>query len=666
MVAYFRYRLGYTLVLDVARFVIHVAEFLIVLTSFGGVAAFTVMLLRIGSLIVSGAWWGFLEVMRERIRAFSQSGERDAVEREIGSWLVLSAIAAVAVLIAGGVAVVLLFPSDHEQLGHVYAFLVVIELALRLPVRVLHSGIFATRRIYRPFWSMIAPTAVQLAVIGAGVFLYPSVAIIIAIVASNALGIWITVHYTLGVYRFTGLWPKFGRRGSPIRRRLPSVPGLLGIETALTGFGLRLDAVVVLAIVGIYGTDTRAFDLGAGFPAWREVDAFQFFYLVLPLFRGAYEATGVFYFDFARLRRAPAFRQFRLWFFDRLLLAAPVLAVFFWSLAVFLGLFVMRDIPFSFLLALLPLFIVRSLIGTYQFRMFAEGHFRALLGTLVLMAALLWLVWIDVNPASDLVQITAAMITVLIVQINLQHFRDRANPLPTLLSLGDWIAALAGESGPVRVGKIVIPEWITKKQKAAAVGMMKQTFDAVGYFAFRSPTIVFFYERTSTADIDRQPHLTLQATTGGAACRGECLPVATNGRDALDVLTTKMWLPPTDEASALPDTPQALRSEFLKVFPDGIVLDLETREGNQDIRRLKQRLLAGALPTATRSLEDGVTAAPLSGRWLSALFHQGKLRLLFILPPEFERDLFRSWSRIARVAHVGSRNTGSVSHAPRD
>jgi hypothetical protein len=522
---------------------------------------------------------------------------------------------------------------------------------------------FATRRIYRPFWSMVAPTAVQLVVIGVGLFLYPSAAIVIAIIASNALGIWITVHYTLRVYRLTGLWPKYGWRHSD-RRLLPSIPGRLGVETTLAGFGLRLDAVVVLAIVGIYGTNTRAFDLTAGFPAWRDVDAFQFFYLVLPLFRGAYECTSVFYFDFVRLRRIPAFRQFRLSFFHRLLWTAPVLALFFWSLAVVLGLFVMRDIPFSFLLALLPLFVVRSLIGTYQIRMFAEGQFRTLIATLVFMAALLWLVWIDVNPASDLVQITAAMITLLIIHINLQHFQDRVDPLPTLLSLGDWIHTLAEEPGPVRVGEIVIPEWIPSRQKAAAVDLMRQTFDGTGYFAFRSPTTLVFYERTSTGETERQPHLALQTITGGAANRGRCWrkPIS-NGRDALDVLAAEKWLQPIVAAPAVPDGPEALRSEFLRVFPGGVVLDLETREGRHDIRKLKQRLLAGALPTATRSIEDGTIVAPLSERWLSALSHRGKLRLLFFLPPEFEADQFRSWLRIVKLWHVGGRTTEDVDRA---
>ena len=309
IVRYFGYRMRYALLLDATRYVIHVAEFVIILTSLGGLAAFTVMILRVGSLIVSGAWWGLLEVMRERLRELAQAGDSDAIEREIGRWLALSAVAGTVVIVGGGVALVVLFPPDQDPLGTIYAFLILIELALRMPVRVLHSGMFATRRIYRPLWSMFAPTAVSLVVIGVGVFLYPAGAIVIAIIASNAISIWITVHYTVRAYRLTGLWPKFG--GRSIRHLLPSIPPRLGIEATLSGLGLRLDAVAVLLIAGIYSTNTRAFDLTAGFSGWRDVDVFQFFYLVLPLFRGSYEATAVFYFDFVRLRRIPAFRQFR-------------------------------------------------------------------------------------------------------------------------------------------------------------------------------------------------------------------------------------------------------------------------------------------------------------------------------------------------------------------
>jgi len=661
--AYFMYRLRYALMLDATRFVIHVAEFLIILTSLGGLAAFTVMILRVGSLIVSGAWWGLLEVMRERLRAFAQSGDRDAVEREIGSWLVLSVIAATVLTVGGGVALALLLPSDQDSLGHLYAFLVLIELALRLPVRVLHSGMFATRRIYRSMWSMFAPTAIQLVVISVGVFLYPAGAIIVAIIASNAIGIWITVHYTLRAYRLTGTWPKFAAADRPLRRLLPSIPPRLGVETTLAGLGLRLDAVAVLLIAGIYSTNTRAFDLTAGFSGWRDIDAFQFFYLVLPLFRGSYEATGVFYFDFVRLRRIPAFRQFRLWFFHKLLWTTPVVTLFFWSLAVVLGLFVLPGIPFSFLLALLPLFVVRSLIGAYQFRLFAEGQFLTLNATILFSAVLFGLVWIDVNPASDLVQITAAMITLLIVHINVQHFQDRATALPTLLSPRDWIRALAAESGPVRVGKIDIPEWIGSREKSNAVRLMRETFDGTGYLAFRSPTTLVFYERISNENIERQPHLTLQTATGGAANRAEIMAAPmTNGRKALDRIIAQEWIQPINDVWALPDSLEVLKSEFLATFPNGIVLDLDRRGGTRNARDLGQSLQAAILPKAMKSLDEGAVVTPVSGRWVSPIFHQGNLRLILVLPPESDTDLFRRWRRTVNAWHAVGRSP-DVSHA---
>ena len=192
-----------------------------------------------------------------------------------------------------------------------------------------------------------------------------------------------------------------------------------------------------------------------------------------------------------------------------------------------MGLFVLPDIPFSFLLALLPLFVVRSLIGAYQIRLFAEGQFRTLNASIVFSAVLFALVWIDANPASDLVQITAAMIVLLIVHINLQHLRDRTRSLPTLLSLGDWIRTLAAEPQPVRVGRITVPEWIHSRQKSDAVRVMRETFEDAGHLAFRSSSNLVFYQRITGDDAESHPHLTLQATTGGAANRAEILPTAT-------------------------------------------------------------------------------------------------------------------------------------------
>ncbi|MDY6995056.1 MAG: hypothetical protein SW019_00575 [Actinomycetota bacterium] len=663
MFAYFRYRLRYALLLDGTTFVLHVAEFLIILTSLGGLAAFTVMVLRVGSLIVSGAWWGLLEVMRERLRTFALSGDRQAAEREIGSWLVLSMIAAAGAALLGAAVLLALLPREGNPVSLLYAVLIIIEVALRMPVRVLHSGMYATRRIYRPLWSLFAPNVAQLLVLGVGVLFYPTAAVVLAIIVANALSIWITVHYTLRLYRLTGTSLKIPAPRH-IRFSPPAIPLRQGAEATLAGFGLRLDAVVVLLIAGIYGTNTRAFDLTAGMQAWREIDAFQFFYLVLPLFRGAYEATVVFYFDFVRLRRLAALREYRVWFFHRLLAVTPVITAFFWALAVMLGLFVLPGIPFSFLLALLPLFVVRGLIGTYQIRLFAEGRFRALNATIVFSALLLGLVWLDPDPASDLVEITAAMITLLIVHINLQHLADRKPAQPTQLPLGDWIRAVQNETGPVRAGTISVPEWIPSRQRYAAIEVVRQTLDGTGSLAFCSATSLIFYERDQQVDARRAPHLLVQDMTGGAANRGYYWQdPAPNGPAALERIVGQGWLRPAHGAAQAPQSPEILRTEFLRIFPDGFVANVKTRSGARDMRKLDPDLVVAILPAAIRSLDDDALVAEVAGRWLSPIFHRNKVQMVFLLPVQPDPELFRRWLHTLQSWRLGGWPAQDVNHA---
>ena len=665
--AYFRYRLRYPLLIVTARFAVHIAEFFILLASLGGIATFTVMMLRIGSVIIGGGWWGLLEVMRERLRTFLRSGERDAAEREMGSWLLLGLILALVLTIVVGVTVVLLRPSGPDPVANLYAFLVVVELAISLPVRVLHSGIFATRRVYRPMWSMFVPIVVQLAVLGVGFYYYPTAAIIIAITASNAIAIWITVHYVLGAYRLIGLRPRYRTTARKLLNRLPSIPLQFGIKATVSGLGLRMDALFVLAIAGFYGTSTRSFDLTAAVGSWRQVDAFQFFYLVLPLFRGSYEGAGIFYFDFVRLRAIPALREFRVVFFHKLLWIAPVNALFYWSLAAALGALILHDVAISFLFALIPLFVVRSVIGIYQIRLFAEGRFGTHIASFALLTLLLWLVWSDRHPASDLIEITAAMIIQLIVLMNVQHFRDRRTPpLPTLLTLRDWLSTLAQEPEPLQVGRVAIAESITPKQRSAAVKLMERHFGGTGHLAFRSSTTLVYFKRSALGDAEPPPHLAIQAVTGGAVNRGKTLqgPVP-NGCNAIDRLIADNWMSSATDAWSQPDSLTALRSEFGRAFADGIAFDLETLEGTTDMRHLEQRVLATALPSAVRTHQDGAVAVRLADRFLTPIYLHGRLRLLLFLPASPEPAQLKSWLRTVKAWNFGMPNTESARYSHR-
>lgn len=634
--AYIGYRLRYPFLLAVVRFAVHVAEFFILLSSLGGVAAFTVMVLRAGSLIVAGGWWGLLEVMRERLREFARAREPGAADREIGRWLVLGGLLAVIVTAGGGVALLILGPAGDDPLARLYAFLIIVELAIEFPVRVLHSGVYATRRVYKPAWSMFAPTVVQLAILGAGFYLYPAAAIIVAIIAANALGIWVTVHYTLEVYRLTGLHPRL--RPMP---KLPTIPPRLGFQTTVSGLSLRLDAVLVLALVGFYGTSTRTFDLTAGMTNWRHIDAFQFFYLILPLFRGTYESAAIFYFDLVRLRGFPAIRALAVRFFHTLLWAAPVTALFFWSLAAALGTLILRDVPASFLLALIPMFVVRSLIGVYQMRLFADGRFGTHIATLMMLIGMLWLVWLDPDPAGDLIQITAAMITQLIVLMNVQHVRDRRDPpLPTLLDPGSWSRALASEETPIALGELTIPDGITAKQRSAVVALTRETLDGTGHFTFRSPNTLVYYQRNP---VDPRMGLSLQELTGCAAQGGAA---AERGRVA-----------------GPPAGPEILRARFHGLFDDGVVFDAETLDGAGRMRTLGPTLLATGLQAAAGGPEDGRVLLTVSDRLITPIYSEGALRLLVVLPPDPSADAVRRWRDAVESWQAGTTTAEVAGHA---
>ena len=646
---YFRYRLRFPFLIAAVRFAVHVAEFLVVLASLGGVAAFIVMVLRAGSLVVSGAWWGLLEIMRDRLRTFARLGQRESSEDEIGRWLVLAAIVGALVAVGGGITLAVVRPAGDDAVSHLYAFLIIVEVALGFGVRVLHSGIFATRRVYKPVWSMFAPTVVQLAILGVGFSFYPAVAIVVAIVASNALSIAVTVHFSLEAYRLTGMRPRWNSAEHGIRQRLPHVPAWLALRTTMSGLSLRLDALLVLALMGFYGTDTRTFDLTAGMPSWRDIDAFQFFYLILPLFRGSYESAGIFYFDFVRLRTNPALREVQWVFFRRLLWVAPVIALFFWALAAALGTLVLRDVPIGFLFALLPMFVLRSFIGIYQIRLFADGRFRTHLGTLVLLAAMLWLVWLNPNPAGDLVQITAAMIVQLIVLINIQHLRDRRYPpIPPLVSLRELLQGLAAEPGPVLVAVVRIPQSITARQRSATVRLLSHELTGRGHLGFRSPSTLVYYERCRAEGSGGHAYAKMQAATGFAAGHGRLVGQGIDGRAALDRLVAGSWIdPPTA------DDPGPLSARFRTLFPDGIIFRVATQAGARQMRTLPPAFLAQALSTVAGTLEAGADLGVVDGRVFTPVFHRGTLRRLLVLPANAAPADVREWRRLVRIWSAG-------------
>ena len=67
---------------------------------------------------------------------------------------------------------------------------------------------------------------------------------------------------------------------------------------------------------------------------------------------------------------------------------------------------------------------------------------------------------------------------------------------------------------------------------------------------------------------------------------------------------------------------------------------------------MQQSVLVGLLPAAMKSIDQGTVVASVSNRWVTPIFYEGKLRLIFVLPAEFDTDRLRHWRRTVNTWHA--------------
>jgi hypothetical protein len=211
----------------------------------------------------------------------------------------------------------------------------------------------------------------------------------------------------------------------------------------------------------------------------------------------------------------------------------------------------------------------------------------------------------------------------------------------------------------VRAGTISVPEWIPQRQRAGAIEVMRKTLAGSGSLAFHSPTSLVFYQREAADHADRQPHLDVQTVTGGAANRGRYFrEPAANGQDALDRIVTGGWIKAITGVPSAPQSPMRLEPAFLEIFPAGVVADVDTRTGARIMRTLDEDLVPAILPSAMRSLDDDALVVSVADRWLSPIFHENKVRMIFLLPPDPEPANFQRWLRTLRAWRLGQEVAG--------
>ena len=190
----------------------HILEFLILSSvfSFGDFSA--LFLLRTIAIFCRSSWWGMLEVLRARIRVLYADRELLEIRQAIVHWMLLAgSISLLICIIAMGLYFFIPKVSMASTIFKLYFLVILIEIAIQLLVSTFHAGLYAVKRIPRPFLS-IAVTDI-LAVIF--VLLLPDeervYTLPVSLLFSSILSGGLSAYYTARAYRdvnfFPWLWP---------------------------------------------------------------------------------------------------------------------------------------------------------------------------------------------------------------------------------------------------------------------------------------------------------------------------------------------------------------------------------------------------------------------------------------------------------------------------
>jgi hypothetical protein len=389
-----------------------------------------------GTTLVSQFWWGALEAMRAQVRDLHRSGKPHRVPATIAGWMTMAAVPAVAFLaLAVGWIV---WHAAGPGLGATEAFVaaLLLRVAVDLPTRCYHSGVYALRRVYKPLSATLAP---ELLGVGTMLALYPVAdvwALVVGSLVSTAVMTGLTIEYTRRVYHFLGYRPldQLGRQA--LRDAVPGARREF-VTAGASHAVMALDSLIVLAL--LYGAETDS-------------ESLVVLFLTMPTVRAGADWARLLYFDLKRLELR-LFTNLRRRFERHTAHLAWLLGVFFWVVASAITTAFYGHGVGALYGALLGFFLARSLLARLQIQAFADGSYAAVIGTGLLLLAGLGAVGAlaegEVQRLAAMATVTGACAIALgrVAEIR----RARGEPGTALLTL-EWLERLGEVREPVRVG----------------------------------------------------------------------------------------------------------------------------------------------------------------------------------------------------------------------
>ncbi|PHQ81615.1 MAG: hypothetical protein COB66_01785 [Coxiella sp. (in: Bacteria)] len=516
---YLMYRLRYVIARILIDCITHVVEFYLILHFLNRHNAFFIILLRIVSHMASGAWWGILECMREKIRLLMQQRQKDKVALLIKQWINLALIICGLII---GLLIVPLFKST-SLLTTWYIIAIGLQLQIRLISQTLHSGAFAFTRIYRPFYSMLLPDAASLFSLLITLPLLHAASLPFASFSSALISLWISIHFSQRMLDTHRIHPFKYNKHTRLKAALDSLR-FNCIQSTLGGLLLKTEGFLML------------------FLACRSLHQAQkslhFSYLLLPLIAASFNWSKTFYFDYKKLTH-PIFKNISKRFHRYLELVPFIISL---PLTLFACLCITLFYPtpgLSLALSLYLYFTACTLLSLIQIQAFAG---RCFLQTIVISsAAILTLLALKgiISNYTDVFLLLACIHIIEIIILKITTFKHHC----IIINEGYVSPWFAQSTQSVR--EITLVNTTLTEARDIATKLNQHADNTVSAIALDATTI---YYRAQSAHVIELTHV---------FCNGK-------------FLCDERVLPPRPQPAL---SKSMLVQQFIRQFPTGIIVD---------------------------------------------------------------------------------------------
>lgn len=628
--AYAWYRLRYFAGRTLVSTLLHGVEFLFLFHIFRERLS-EAILVQVSVGFLSSWWWGGLEVLREKVRCLQRDGKMRRVPGTVVSWLLLSGVCAALVVLGGAIWAGLSTWGRGEAFGvfHFYVLASCIRLGVSLLSRTFHSGVYALRRVYRPFLALVGVDFCRLA--GTllcwpllGRWSFPLLVIVTSFVAAA-----ITFWFVRETYRTLRLFPLPVPRRLRIGRLFRLLLDRRGLLAGSSYALMRLDALLVFVLYG-HGTDSG----GAA-------AAFLAVYLMSPLIRAACDWAQLFYFDFKRLE-LDLVVNFRRAFGNLVSrLSWVVGGVGFLLASVYVTLVLAEPLGFLYL----PLgifFVIRSRLAFFQVRAFAERRYVPLLisGLFLLVGSLLIGSLVGGSVEERILPGVLVLLLGLVYLATSRLGESGTLEPPEVTSAPEWVSCVQSVQGPLKIRALQLCRRAGPRIADELARRVSRRIRGDGRVTLLGRKRVVWYERINGGT--PVPDDWLLRMAAGLAESVEATSYEAAGAGALSGSPLWRRLDEPLDGEPVPADEDALRRRFLESFPEGIAYapgtepsgrleELSSAERHEILYAAIQYSRNPLVPPRSRSFE------------VTTLCAGGVIRMVFAVRRSEEKERRAAW-----------------------